>query len=358
MFYIGIVYSVGDLELEGINNRFNGLENFRSVRTAERNENKNESKKVKIAKDDPYMKWPLRGMAYTNELGEIIRPMNGLMANLLWVPAIGYIAADVADKYKNNPEGEKEPSKRRAAKQLSFQMLASVILPTVAVKAGQKLTNVISSKGSKPSINDRQTITNSIIDSMDKGSHEKFVDAATGLVDREKYSKHIISNFASKEQHAKSGGKMFGFLKPVYELIKKPFNSSSNSDSIGNYVRETVDNVMDMRESLLEGEKPAKVSEKLFNTFVKDLKGADVVKKESAAFNIIKKAQDKKLFKNNALKSLGGLIALSIMMKPIDHFVEHVLIERCISPAIDYIGKKPWKSLPETAQQDDKKLAA
>ena len=41
------------------------------------------------------------------------------------------------------------------------------------------------------------------------------------------------------------------------------------------------------------------------------------------------------------------------MMKPIDNFVEHVLIERCISPAIDYIGKKPWKSLPDVAKQDN-----
>lgn len=345
--------------MEGINNRFKGLENFRSARVTVHGENEKESKKVKIAKDDPYMKWPLRGLAYTNELGEIIRPMNGFAANLLWVPAIAYISADVADKYKNNPQGEKEPSKRRAAKQLSFQMLASVILPTVAVKAGQKLTNVISSKGKKPSINDRQIITNSIMESMDNGIQEKFVNANTGLVDRQKYSEHIIHNFASKEQHAKSGGKMFGFLKPVYELIKKPFSSGAKQESINNYITETVNNVMDMHETLLDGKKPENVSEKLFNTFAKDLKGSDTKLKESAAFNIIKKAQNKKLFKNNALKSLGGLIALSIMMKPIDNFVEHVLIERCISPAIYYIGKKPWKSLQETAKEnDDKKLAA
>ena len=339
--------------MEGINNRFKGLENFKSARLAERASAGKESKKVKIAKDDPYMKWPLRGLAYTNELGEIIRPMNGFVANLLWLPAIGYIAADVADKYKNNTEGEKEPSVKRAAKQFSFQMLASVILPTVAVKTGQKLTNIISSKGNKPSINDRQTITNSIIESMDKGTHENFIDEATGLVNREKYSEHIINNFASKERHAKTGGKMFKPLNKIYELIKKPFNSSAKSDSINNYVRETVNNIMDMRETLLEGKKPAKVSEKLFKTFSKELQGADVLQKKSAAFNIIKKVQNKKLFKNNALKSLGGLVALSLMMKPIDNFVEHVLIERCISPAIDYIGKKPWKSLPDVAKQDN-----
>ena len=100
--YISGSENVGDLQLKGINSRFNGLENFKSVRKDERtqNVNKHHNNKIHVAKDDPYMKWPVRGLAYTNEIGEVIRPMSGMLANLLWIPAIGYIAADVADKYK------------------------------------------------------------------------------------------------------------------------------------------------------------------------------------------------------------------------------------------------------------------
>lgn len=349
--------------MEGINNnRFHGLENFRSSKktvTEQKESKEKESGKVKIAHDDPYMKWPLRGLAYTNELGEIIRPMNGLVANLLWVPAIGYIAADVADKYKHAPDGSHEPSKKRATKQLSFQMLASVILPTAAVKIGQKAANVISAKGkTKLSINDRADYTNMITESMNKGSHEVFVDAATGKVDRQRYTQHIVDNIAEKSKHKQTHKEMMNPLEKVINFIKKPFKTEPKTEHIHNYVAQTVDNIMDMRETLLEGKKPKNVSDKMFKSFKEATKSGDIVAKKSAAFNIIKKTQGSKLFKNNALKSLGGLVALGIMMKPIDNFVEHVLIEKCISPTIDWVGNKPWKSLPDKVKEENKTSAA
>ena len=51
---------------------------------------------------DPLMRWPLRGAAFTNEVGEALRPIIGGYATLSWVPALMYIGADVYDKYKNN----------------------------------------------------------------------------------------------------------------------------------------------------------------------------------------------------------------------------------------------------------------
>ena len=51
---------------------------------------------------DPLMRWPLRGAAFTNEVGEALRPIIGEYATLSWVPALMYIGADVYDKYKNN----------------------------------------------------------------------------------------------------------------------------------------------------------------------------------------------------------------------------------------------------------------
>lgn len=340
--------------MEGITqNRFSGLENFRSNRKQDNNENK----KVQITENDPYMKWPLRGLAYTNEVGEIIRPMSGFLANLLWVPAIGYIAADVADKYKHSPDGNNEPSKKRATKQLSFQMLASVLLPTAAVKVGQKAANGISKLGkTKLSLNNRAIFTNMIIDSMNKGTHEKFVDTATGKVDRNRYTQHIVDNIAEKNKHKQTHKKMMNPLEKVISFIKKPFKTDAKSEHIKEYVAQTVNNVMDTREALLDGKKPNNISKKLFKTFEETTKNANLEVKKSAAFNVIKKVQDKKLFKNNTLKSLGGLVALAVMMKPIDNFVEHVLIEKYISPTIDWVGNKPWKSLPDKVKNENKSL--
>lgn len=343
--------------MEGIkNHNFSKLENFRSsAKTGQ----KQASKKVEINPEDPYMNWPLRGLAYSNEIGEIIRPMSGLLANLLWVPAIGYIAADVADKYKHNPKGEDEPSKKRATKQLSFQMLASVLLPTAAVKAGQKLANVVSAKGkTKLSFNTRENITNMITDSMNKGTHEKFVNEA-GQIDRAKYTEHIVQNIAEKSKHKKTHKEMLNPIQKAIAFLKKPFATEPKAENIKKYVATTIDSIMDTREALLNGNKPEKVSQKLFNAFKKEAaKTGDIAGKKSAAFNVIKKVQGNKLFKNNALKSLGGLIALGIMMKPIDNFVEHVVIEKYVSPTLDWVGKKPWKSLNEVVQDKNKDASA
>lgn len=320
----------------GITKSFQGTENY--------------NKQTKQAKEDIYMKWPLRGLAYSNELGEIIRPMSGVAANLLWVPAIGYIAADIGDKYKHNQYGEHEPSKKRAGKQLSFQMLASVILPTAAVKVGQKLTNIISSKGkTKLSINDREKYTRMITQSMNKGSHEKFVDNTTGLVNREKYTQHIMENIAEMDKHKTTKNKMFSPFAKIIDFVKKPFEAKPKTENIQKYIASTIDNIMDTREALIQGTKPKNVSDKLYKAFEKEAKNGTLEQKKSAAYTVIRKIQGKKLFKNNALKSLGGLVALGIMMKPIDNFVEHVLIKKYIGPTIDKMHK-PWKSLKEISK--------
>ncbi len=320
----------------GITKSFQGTENY--------------NKQTKQAKEDMYMKWPLRGLAYSNELGEIIRPMSGVAANLLWVPAIGYIAADIGDKYKHNQYGEHEPSKKRAGKQLSFQMLASVILPTAAVKVGQKLTNIISSKGkTKLSINDREKYTRMITQSMNKGSHEKFVDNTTGLVNREKYTQHIMENIAEMDKHKTTKNKMFSPFAKIIDFVKKPFEAKPKTENIQKYIASTIDNIMDTRDALIQGTKPKNVSDKLYKAFEKEAKNGTLEQKKSAAYTVIRKIQGKKLFKNNALKSLGGLVALGIMMKPIDNFVEHVLIKKYIGPTIDKMHK-PWKSLKEISK--------
>ena len=87
---------------------------------------------------DPMMKWPLRGAAFTNEVGEALRPIIGGAANLTWVPALMYIGADVYDKYKND-QTEYSPNSKRCLKEAIFQGLASVCLPVFAVKLGQNI---------------------------------------------------------------------------------------------------------------------------------------------------------------------------------------------------------------------------
>ena len=50
---------------------------------------------------DPLMNWPVRGLAYTNELGAALSEIAPKLGVLLWFPAMLYFGADIYDKYKN-----------------------------------------------------------------------------------------------------------------------------------------------------------------------------------------------------------------------------------------------------------------
>ena len=102
--------------------------------------NKTERKQEDKKYTDPLMKWPARGLAYTNELGAAISEVAPKMGTLLWFPAMLYFGADIYDKYKNEKTSY-APDAKRGTEQAIFQFLASVILPTGAVLGGQKLAS-------------------------------------------------------------------------------------------------------------------------------------------------------------------------------------------------------------------------
>ena len=158
-----------------------------------------------------------------------------------------------------------------------------------------------------------------------------------------------MENIAEMDKHKTTKNKMFSPFAKIIDFVKKPFEAKPKTENIQKYIASTIDNIMDTREALIQGTKPKNVSDKLYKAFEKEAKNGTLEQKKSAAYTVIRKIQGKKLFKNNALKSLGGLVALGIMMKPIDNFVEHVLIKKYIGPTIDKMHK-PWKSLKEISK--------
>ena len=107
---------------------------------------------------DPLLKWPLRGAAFSNEVGEALRPLIGGYATLTWVPALMYIGADIYDKYKND-QTEYSPNSKRLLKQAIFQGTASILLPIAAVKLGQNMFSVFGKLGKDGiSINQKEKV--------------------------------------------------------------------------------------------------------------------------------------------------------------------------------------------------------
>lgn len=95
------------------------------------------NKPQKHAKD-PYMQYPTRGLAYTNEVGVALQPAIGAAKALgFWVPALGYFAADIHDKYKKGSE-EKTNDHRTGLRQAIFHAAASVVGPTLAIHLAQE----------------------------------------------------------------------------------------------------------------------------------------------------------------------------------------------------------------------------
>ena len=109
-------------------------------------------------KTDPLSKYPLRLCAYSNEIGAAISPINPALGTVLWAPALLYLGADIYDKYKNEDKTY-NPSAKRSLRQAIFQGLASVILPTSAIKLGQKVgVNIAGEKGALSATDKKELI--------------------------------------------------------------------------------------------------------------------------------------------------------------------------------------------------------
>jgi len=104
-------------------------------------------KTLNSKKKDPLHKYPLRGLAYCNEIGTALLPIptyGNLMFWLSWFPAMFYFGADIYDKYKQGINNDyKDPSITTGIRQTVFQFIASVAAPTGAIAASHKITTEI-----------------------------------------------------------------------------------------------------------------------------------------------------------------------------------------------------------------------
>lgn len=300
---------------------------------------KSEQEVIKpVKRKDIYAEMPIRALGYTNELGEAIRPISPMLANLSWLPAIGYISADIADKYKQDEYANQDPSKGRASKQFVTQLLASVFLPTGAVKIGQSLVNGGAAYGKTGlSINERERISNTVLDSMKSGEHKNFLNEA-GLVDKDAYKESLSGKFDEILKHQNTHKKNRNPLKMAVNLFKRQVVKKVTPENVKKYANSVVDRLIDERQQLLDGVAPEGLSKKAFNKFVKATKDMTMEEKQSHAFDVVRKMEKGRMFNNRILKSIGGLTALALMAKPIDRFVENIVVDKYVGPQIDNIS--------------------
>lgn len=91
-------------------------------------------------------------------------------------------------------------------------------------------------------------------------------------------------------------------------------------------------------------EKMFKEFEKLKETYKNDKKYAKNYDLH-AAKDILKKFEEKQIYKTKMVKTIGGFISLGVFIKFIDYFVENVIMHKYIGPGIVKLIKKIWKIL-------------
>ncbi len=262
--------------------------------------------------NDPLLNWPLRGAAFTNEVGEAMRPLIGNYATLSWAPALLYIGADIYDKYKND-QTEYSPSSRRALKQALFQGLASVCLPIVAVKGGQNLFSLL------------------------------------GLCTKDNISINTKEHVNKLAQEFVANGKMHAYAGKDDECIKEFMNTvsnnmdlsdkkqvkhaySNNKENVNKFAKTTIKELIKLRKDLLSPNDEFKIS----NTYLSYEQALKNGQTENVAVKSVLQHQlKKKTLKGKFIKTIGGFLALGVAIKPIDRFVEEVLIGKVVAPKLD-----------------------
>lgn len=300
------------------------------------------AEKEKEAKySDPLLKWPARGLAYSNELGAAISEVAPTLGTLLWFPAMLYFGADIYDKYKNDKTSY-NPSGIRGTEQAAFQALASVILPTGAVIAGQKITSVFGKFGKTGlSLQTQENLINFLQGHMNRRNIAEYKDNIEGFKDS---FKTALINHVKKEKTELKTANPIKLIRNFanYMKYKQHPESIEYSPKIMKFTNAKIDEIFSIYEQLEANDlvKPKEFSNKIFKQynkikekFLNDAAYKDTAKADAIEL-ILKKYKKSKIMNAKLLKTAGGFAALGLAINPIDNFVEHVVMKKFIAPRL------------------------
>ena len=290
---------------------------------------------------DPLKEWPLKGLAYTNELGAVLSGVSPKLGTALWAPALMYFGADIYDKYKNDEDSYK-PSAKRGVKEAIFQAAASVVLPTAAVHAGQKTISLLN--GVTPTgltTQAKQEVIEHSLEYMQSKSLHKFADNVSSY--KEGFKNSILTMARDSRGEFKTlspAKKVIAILTPFKKMDSIAF---AREKKLTAYAEKQADTIFSMRDSLMKNEKPKQLSNKLFKKFQQVQYEYKRIYPEDkylgkAAKSIIKEHHNNQILNNKTIKTVGGFIGLLLLMKPIDDFVEHIVIKKTVEPGLDYLS--------------------
>lgn len=303
-----------------------------------------EKKHPKRKYSDPLMQWPLRGLAFTNDIGAAISDIAPKAGMMMWIPALMYFGADIYDKYRNDKESY-DPSSKRGLKQACFQALASVVFPIAVVHTGQKAASLLSRYSKEGlSLQSKEEVIRHHLRNMSEVHIRDY--AKNPELYKKEYNDalDIMIDETMRKHSTKNPFKLFFNL--IFGHRHPEAMGKDRRAKVHDFINQRIDNMFEMRKQLLEGKKPEKMTKKMFKQFEK-LK--EVYKNDKkyakdfdlhAAKDILKKFEESKIFKTKMAKTVGGFAALGLLIKPIDYFVENIIMHKYIGPGIDNFDKE------------------
>lgn len=245
---------------------------------------------------DPLMKWPWRGLAFTNDIGAAVMDIAPNLGMGLWVPALMYFGADIYDKYKN--KGDKyKPNAARAFNQAIFQACASIMFPAIFGHMGMSLFSAIDKRrGEKLSTNAKEQTLRFI------KSHSALHDVLEAGKDKNEVLDKFTENFDKFYKLKKKDYSRNNFIVKAYDKLLANCHrgavANSNEIRIKDYAKRQFLEVLDNCQN-------AEIAEKVL---------------------------DKKIFKLKAWKSAGAFTAIILTASAVDKFVEKVIIKKFVKP--------------------------
>ena len=319
-----------------------------------------EVKEIIQSPNDPLAKYPLRAFGYSNEVGAAVSamPVWGKTAEtLLWIPALMYLGADIYDKYRRGKEGDyTKASATAAVEQAVFQALASVILPTAAVKMGQNLAGNLERFGkSKLSATAQEELFQKLLRDYDKGKFAKsdYVDANgilhTGFDNVMK--KVLDSGFYNEREKTLRDLKTESIKSKLIRFFghtQRPIVSSKSDKSVvENFLKRQAKRVFDIQVALESGN----------DTLISGLSNKKLVK------NFNKQILDVQKQTDELLKSSSSYVLKKLLNNSDKNLqnIKNLILEKYATPlelkaltASDALSKEMLKNL--MSNDENKKL--
>lgn len=292
---------------------------------------------------DPLTKWPVRGMAFSNDIGAAIMDIAPKAGTAFWIPALMYFGADIYDKYRND-KASYDPDAKRGLKQALFQTFASILFPIVAVHTGQKTASILARNGKYGlSLQTREEIITHHNRHM---SHVKLRENYQNVENyKQDYAKSLDNYIDETVRTHKYKNPFSALMHFVFGQRHPEELGKARRAKVHEYINERIDNIFKDREILLQNKKPEKMSKKLFTKF-QDLK--EVYRKdailadnfaEKAAKDTLKEMEKAHIFNLKLMKAVGGFVSLGLLIKPIDWFVENIIIQKFVEPNLEKTTK-------------------